>query len=104
MQNENNLGSVRANVLKRIERSERNFKLAFFAAVAWESALFVALFFLIEPGNKLHLLIMVATVGSYSVVVLGLVTLGAYINRGNLRLLKAIEMLRDHLLEGKSES
>jgi len=44
-------------------------------------------------SNRMHVLLFVATVGSYSVVVLGLVALGAYVNRSVLRVLKAIELI-----------
>ena len=45
-----NLDAVRGEALARIERGERNFKLAFFAAVVFE-ALFLALFLLAEYGG-----------------------------------------------------
>ena len=76
-----NLDSVRVAALKRIDRSERNFKLAFYGAGLVEIA-FVASF----------LLLLISTVSCYSIVVLGLVALGAYINRGIARLLKALEL------------
>ena len=44
--------------------------------------------------NRLHLLLLLATVGSYSLVAIGLIALGAHVNRGVLRVLKAIELLR----------
>jgi hypothetical protein len=43
----------------------------------------------------MHLLLLISTVSCYSIVVLGLVALGAYVNRGIARLLKAIELRRD---------
>lgn len=89
-----NLDGVRSEVLTRINRSERNFKLAFFAAVAFEALFLVTFILLMERHNRMHLLLLIATVGSYSVVVLGLVALGAYVNRGVLRVLKAIELLK----------
>lgn len=90
-----NLDEVRGLSLARIQRTERNFRLAFFAAVALEGLLLVTFLLLMEPQNRLHVLLLVATVGSYSVVVLGLVALGAHVNRGNLRLLRAVELLRE---------
>jgi hypothetical protein len=44
---------------------------------------------------RLHLLLFLSAVGSYTIVLLGMVALGAYVNRGNLRLLKAVELLRE---------
>ncbi len=88
-----NLDAVRGEALARIERGERNFKLAFFAAVAFE-ALFLAVFLLAADfSNRTHVLLLIATVGGYTVVVLGLLTLGAHVSRVGARLLKAVEML-----------
>jgi hypothetical protein len=89
-----NLDEVRSEVLARIDRSERNFKLAFFAAGAVEALFLITFLLMADLHNRMHLLLLIATVGSYSIVVLGLVALGAHINRGILRVLKAIELLR----------
>jgi hypothetical protein len=78
--------------LARIDRTERNFKLAFFGAACMESAFFVSFLLLADLTNRLHLLLLIATVGSYSIVGLGLFALGAHINRGLARILKAIEL------------
>jgi len=87
------LDEVRSEVLARINRSERNFKLAFFAAVAVEGLFLVAFSLAADFSNRMHVLLLIATVGSYSIVLLGLIALGAYINRGVLRIIKAIELL-----------
>jgi hypothetical protein len=89
-----NLDGVRSEVLARINRSERNFKLAFYAALAFEALFLITFILLMERHNRMHLLLLIATVSSYSIVVLGLVALGAYFNRGVLRILKAIELLK----------
>ena len=88
-----NLDAVRGEALARIERGERNFKLAFFGALIFE-ALFLAVFVAAADfSNRLHLLLLIATVGGYTVIVLGLLTLGAHVSRVASRLLKAIELL-----------
>ena len=87
-----NLDTVRAAALARIDRSERNFKLAFFGAVIVETAFVVTFLLLADLSNRMHVLLLVSTVSSYSIVVLGLVALGAHINRGIARLLKALEL------------
>jgi hypothetical protein len=89
-----NLDEVRGEVLAQINRSERNFKLAFFAAAMFEGMFLIAFLLAADLSNRTHLLLLIATVGSYSVVVLGLVALGAHVNRSVLRVLKAIELLR----------
>ena len=86
------LDEVRAAALARIDRSERNFKLAIYAAFVVETLFIVSFFVLADLSNRLHLLLLISTVSCYSIVVLGLVALGAYINRGTARLLKAIEL------------
>ena len=89
-----NLDEVRGEVLVRINRSERNFKLAFLAAAAFEAMFLVAFLLAADLSNRTHLLLLISTVGGYSVVVLGLVALGEHVNRGVLRILKAVELLR----------
>lgn len=86
------LDAVRTAALARIDRSERNFRLAFFAAAIVESAFIVSFVLLADLSNRLHLLLLISTVSCYSIVVLGLVALGAQINRGFARVLKAVEL------------
>ena len=87
------LNAVRAEALARVERGERNFRLAFFGGLAFE-ALFLAVFLLAADfSNRTHVLILIATIGGYTVVALGLVALGAHVSRGVARVLKAVELL-----------
>ena len=87
-----NLDSVRAAALSRIDRSESNFNLAFFAAAIVETAIIVSFLVLADFSNRLHLLLLISTVSCYSIIVLGLVALGAHINRGIARVLKGLEI------------
>jgi hypothetical protein len=87
-----NLDEVRSQALAQINRSERNFKLAFLAAALVEVSFLVAFLLAADLSNRTHLLLLISTVSSYSIVVLGLVALGEYMNRGVLRILKAVEM------------
>ncbi len=89
------LDEVRAAALARIDRSERNFKLAILVAFFVEGLFIVSFLLLADFSNRMHLLLLISTVSCYSIVVLGLVALGAYVSRGIARLLKAIE-LRQH--------
>jgi len=88
------LDEVRAAALARIDRSERNFKLAFYGALVVESLFIVSFFLLADLSNRMHLLLLISTVSCYSIVVLGLFALGAHINRGVARLLKAVELMQ----------
>ena len=88
------LDEVRAAALMRINRSERNFKVAFCAAAVVEVLFVVSFLWLADLSNRVHLLLLISTVSCYSIVVLGLFALGAHINRSALRVLTAIETLK----------
>ena len=90
-----NLDEVRSNALAQIHRSERNFKLAFLGAAVVEASFIAAFLLTADLSNRTHLLLLIATVSSYSIVVLGLAALGAHLNRGVLRILKAVEMSKN---------
>lgn len=92
MERSADLDRVRTAALARIDRTERNFKLAFIGAAILESGFVVSFLLLADLSNRLHVLLLIATVSCYSIVVLGLVALGAYINRGLARVLKAVEL------------
>jgi len=94
MEKQNNLDEVRAAALARIDRSERNFKLAFIGAGMVETLFIVSFLLLADLTNRLHLLLLISTVSCYSIVVLGLFALGSHINRSVLRVLKALELLK----------
>ena len=88
------LDEVRAAALARIDRSERTFKLAFVAAAVVEVAFLIGFVLLADLSNRLHLLLLISTVSSYTIVIVGLFALGAHINRGVARVLKAVELLK----------
>ena len=88
------LDDVRTSVLDRLERSERMYKRVLLGAALFEAFFLLAFVLAADFKVRLHLLLFLSTVGSYTIVLLGLVALGVFVNRGNLRLLKAIELLR----------
>ena len=90
-----NIDEVRAAALARIDRSERNFKLAFFGALVIETAFVFSFLMLADFSNRVHVLLLISTVSCYSIVVLGLFALGAHINRSAARVLKAVELLKE---------
>ena len=97
MSEADNITRVRSSALERIERSERNYRAAFYGAVALETLFLVAFLLLGDlKENRTHLLLFMATVASYTIVALAIVALGAHVNRNTLRLLKAIELLSSH--------
>ena len=88
-----NLDHIRGEAMARIDRSERHFKLALITGAFWELLFLGAFVLAADFHNRLHVLLLLATIGGYTLVVLGLVALGAHINRGILRVLKAIELI-----------
>jgi hypothetical protein len=87
------LNGVRSEALNRMERSERHFKLAFYAAVAFE-ALFLVVFLLkANLKDPLHVLLLLSTVSGYTIIILGLIALGAHVSRNTQTVLRAIELI-----------
>jgi hypothetical protein len=80
--------------LDRMERNERSFRAAFFGAVLLEGALLAAFLALADFRDRMQLLLLIATVGSYTILALGLVALGAHSTRNTLRVLQALELSR----------
>jgi len=98
MSDRTNVDEIRSATMDQIERAHRNFVLAMCAAAAFEAFFLAAMLLLMERGNKLHLLLLISTVGGYTVVVFGLIVLGAWLNRGMLRSLKAFELMKDEII------
>lgn len=98
MSDRTNIDAIRIATLDQIERAKRNQALALCGAAIFEAWFLLALLLAMEFGNKLHVLVMISTVGSYTVIVLGLIVLGAYVNRVMLRNLRAIELIKDEII------
>jgi hypothetical protein len=87
----NDLDQMRANALKQMDRAALNFKLAFFSAVIFEGLFTIGILYFIDFKNPLHMLIACCTGVIYMPVILGLVALGAHVNRGILRVLARLD-------------
>jgi len=98
MSERTNIDGIRSATLDQIERAKRNQVLALCAAAVFEMFFLMALVLSIERGNQLHRLLLISTVGGYTVVVFGLIALGAWLNRVMLRNLKAIELIKDEII------
>jgi uncharacterized integral membrane protein len=85
------IDDIRSEVLARIDKTERNYRLAFFGAVILEGLFLMAFLFAADFKNRVEVLLLMGTVMTCSIVPLGLVALGAYVNRGTLRVLQAID-------------
>lgn len=79
--------------LDRIERSERSYKAAFFGAALVELLFLVAFVALADFKDRTQVLLLLSTVATYTIVVLGLFALGAWNRRNTLLVLKGLEAL-----------
>ncbi len=89
--------NTRGAALDRIERTERNYKMAFFTAVVVEASFIVGFLLLADLRNRTHVLMLIAAVAVYTIIALGLVALANHVTRSTLRVLKAIELLESQL-------
>jgi hypothetical protein len=87
------LNGVRSEALNRMERSERHFKLAFYGAFVFEGLFLVAFLLKANLRDPLHLLLLISTVASYTIIIIGLVALGAHVSRNTQTVLRAIELI-----------
>ena len=87
----NDIDSLRANALKRMDAARRNFFLAFYGAVIFEGLFTIGIIYFADFKNPLHLLILCCTGVIYMPIVLGLVALGAYVDRCTLRVLARLD-------------
>ena len=91
MTTEKNFDAPRRAALDRIDRSQRAYR-AFFLAAAAVEALFLAGFVLLADfGERLHVLLLIAAVATYTIIALGLLALGQHVSRCTWRVLKAID-------------
>jgi hypothetical protein len=88
------LDEIRIDVLARMDRAERNYKLAFIAAAVVEGVFLLAFLLLADFANRTHVLLLLGTVMTYSILAIGLVALGAHVNRAILRVLQAIDGIK----------
>jgi Kef-type K+ transport system membrane component KefB len=81
---------IRIAALASIERNERMYRWAFAIGVSVEFAFCALFLILMNLHDRLQLLLFIATVSSYTIVVMGLIALGALSNRNAQRILRAI--------------
>ena len=86
-----NVSDARLNALAQIERTERQYRMAFFGALAVEAALLGGLLSLANFNDRVHVLLIVGFVGSYSLVLLALIALGVHVTRVGLKIVRAVE-------------
>ncbi|MFN7975770.1 MAG: hypothetical protein U0166_26085 [Acidobacteriota bacterium] len=88
----NNEPNPRALALDLADRAERQYKTAFIGAALVEAMGLAGFVALADFHNRMHVLLLVAAMLIYGTLAMGLVTLGAYMNRCTLKVLKALEL------------
>lgn len=88
-----NLDNIRETTLKRIEQTERNYKLMFVGAAAIEAIFLAAFLLLADFSNRLHLLLLISSMTVYTILGFGLIALGLHVNRNALRIINAVESI-----------
>ena len=91
MTTETNIGGARGAALDRIDRSQRASRAFFIAAAAVEGLFLAAFVLLADFGDRLHVLLLLASVAVYTIVALGLLALGQHVSRCTWRILKAVD-------------
>lgn len=87
----NDLNEMRAAALKQMDAARRNFLLAFYGAVIFEGLFTIGILYYVNFKDPLHMLIVCCTGIIYMPVILGLVALGAHVNRVVLRVLARLD-------------
>ena len=87
------LGDILGGVLDTVEKAEKRFNQATLLVGLVEVSLLVTFLLVMDFGQRLHWLLLIAAVLTYGTVAAGLVMMGAFINMNTLRVLKALELI-----------
>ena len=87
------IDDVRKSALDKIQQAEKHFRMAILGAAVFEALFLLTMLMTADLKDRTHLLLLISTVGAYTLVVLGLVVLGAHVNRAVLRVLRSVETL-----------
>ena len=85
------LDSIRGNALKKMDTARRNFIAALFGASFMEALCLIFFLAFANFHDRLHLLLLFGFALVYTPIVLGLVALGAYVDRCTLRVLARLD-------------
>ena len=87
------LDAIRAKALNKMDAARRNFRAAFIGASMMEVLCLTAFVLTANFHDRLHLLLLFGFGLVYTPLVLGLVALGAYVDRCTLRVLARLDDL-----------
>jgi hypothetical protein len=82
---------LRANALRKLDSAERWFKGAIISALACEALFLAGILYYANWRDPLHLLLLCCTGIIYLPLLLGLIALGAHMNRCTLRVLTRLD-------------
>ena len=85
------LEKMRENALAKMDSAERWFKIANFGAAFFEGLFLLGILYFADFKDRFHLLLLCCTGIIYMPLLLGLVALGAYVNRSVLRVLARLD-------------
>jgi len=87
----NDTAHLRAKALEQMDAARRWFLFSFYGALLFEGLFLLGAFWFANLKDPLHLLILCCTGLIYMPVILGLVALGAHVNRVVLRVLARLD-------------
>jgi F0F1-type ATP synthase membrane subunit c/vacuolar-type H+-ATPase subunit K len=96
MVSDTNIDRVRAAALDRIEQSEKRVKWAFIVAGVIETLFVIAFLLLADFSNRVHILLLISAIATYTIIGCGLFALGAHVSKCVGRVLKAIETIDEN--------
>ena len=88
------LDTIRSKALDEMDRAQRYVKLAIFIGMFFEGICLIGLLLTANLRDPLHQVILFATGLVYLPLVMGLIALGAWVNRCTLRVLARLDDLK----------
>ena len=87
----NDIETIRANALRQIDQAQRLFKLSIFGMAIFEAICLAGFVLTANFKDKNHLLLFFGVGLVYMPLCMGLLALGAYVNRCTLRVLTRLD-------------
>ncbi|HXI12239.1 MAG TPA: hypothetical protein VNM92_06300 [Thermoanaerobaculia bacterium] len=88
------LDEIRSKALNEVDRAQRNVKVAILGGAMFEGLFLLALLLTADLKDPTHRVILFAAGMIYMPVVMGLLALGAYVNRCTLRVLVRLDDMK----------
>ena len=88
--------AIRADVLDRMERNARLGRYAIMGAATVELLMLVLMLLLVNWHDRVQVLIVLVSILTYTIIVLGLAALGAHVSRVGTRVVAALDGRGSH--------